>query len=459
MTTHGTPGASAEPVSWIGTQVRRLVDFRVGEGQVLLLSFLYFMLVLFSYYIIRPIRDALATESGVENVAWLFTGTLTVMLLAQPLFGALVKKLPRRTFIAVTYRFFMLNLLIFFALIRWLPADTAIWVGRAFYVWSAVFNLFVVSVFWMLMADVFAREQGKRLFGPIAVGGTLGAIAGSLVTATLSQLMPPVYLLLVSLVLLELAVQATFAIQRRRVTRDDADTTMATPDVPPEQAIGGSVMAGFWHVVRSPYLLGIVGFMMLFTILSTFLYVHQVDIAARYFSDRAARTAFFGSVDLAVNVLTLLIQLFLTSRIMRYLGISIALALLPALSVIGFAALAISPTIWVFVAFYVIRRAGNFAIARPTREVLFTIVPREDKYKSKAFIDTAVYRFGDQVGVWTDRGLRALGLSMSGIALVGVPLAVLWAAIAWWLGRKQARLVREHGVATTAQVKPAVASP
>ncbi len=458
MSTSDTPRAETQPTTRIGGLLRRIVDVREGEERVLLLSFSYFMLVLFSYYIIRPIRDVMGTESGIENLAWLFTGTLIAMLLAQPLFGGLVKKLPRRRFIAVAYRFFAINLLIFFVLMRLLPAGSEVWVGRVFYIWTAVFNLFVVSVFWALMADVFARDQGKRLFGLIAVGGTVGAIAGSLVTATLSRLVDPVSLLLISAVLLEFAVWCTFAIQRTKLTRDDAETTIASPDVPPEHAIGGSVWAGLTHVLRSPYLMGIVGFMMLFTILSTFLYYHQVDIADRYFADRGARTSFFSSVDLAVNALTLVIQLFLTGRIMKYLGVSVALAFLPVMSVIGFAALAVSPTIFVLVAFYVVRRAGNFAIARPSREVLFTIIPREDKYKAKSFIDTAVYRAGDQVGAWSYTGLSVgLGLTMGGIAMVAVPLAVIWTVIAIWLGRRQARMV-DAKLAARASPRAAVAT-
>jgi len=453
------PAAESGSTTRIGGLMRRVVDVRKGEETVLLLSFSYFMLVLFSYYIIRPIRDVMGTESGIENLAWLFTGTLVAMLVAQPMFGGLVKKLPRRRFIAVAYRFFAINLLLFFLLMRWLPAGSEIWVGRVFYIWTAVFNLFVVSVFWALMADVFARDQGKRLFGLIAVGGTVGAIAGSLVTAVLSRVVDPVSLLLVSAVLLEFAVWCTFAIQRTKLTRDDAETTIASPDVPPERAIGGSVWAGLTHVMRSPYLLGIVGFMLLFTILSTFLYYHQVDIADRYFADRGARTSFFSSVDLAVNVLTLLTQLFLTGRIMKYLGVSVALAFLPVMSVLGFAALAVSPTIFVLVAFYVIRRAGNFAIARPSREVLFTIIPREDKYKAKSFIDTAVYRAGDQVGAWSYTGLSVgLGLTMGGIAVVAIPLAVTWAAIAIWLGRRQAKMAGDQAASARAAARPAVAT-
>src|SRR5690606_6901087 len=225
-----------------------------------------------------------------------------------------------------------------------------------------------------------------------------------------------------------------------------------------ERTIGGSSWAGVTHVLRSPYLLGICLYMLLFTIGSTVLYIAQADIINRHFTDTDQRTAFFASLDLAVNILTLVTQAFLTGRILRWLGVAITLSLLPALSVLGFLALGIVPTLTVFVVFQVLRRAGNYAVARPTREVLFTVVPREEKYKAKSFIDTFVYRVGDQVGAWSYAALLALGLSLSAISFTAVPISAAWLAISLWLGRRNAAMrdARETPVAAQA---PAPANP
>jgi len=412
--------------------LRRVVDVRPEEVKALAWAWLYIFSVLSSYYIIRPIRDEMGVAGGVENLPWLFTGTLTGMIALNPPFAALVAKLPRVSFISVTYRFFMANLLIFFLLLKAATPEMNIWVGRIFFIWTSVFNLFVVSIFWALMVDVFNSEQGKRLFGFISAGATLGGIMGSSVTATLAQHVGPIYLLFGSTALLEAAV---FSV--RRLSRM-AEALRLRPTARGEESpIGGKVLSGLTHAFKSPYLLSVCVYVMLFTITSTFLYFQQAVIAKGGFADRAARTVFFAQVDLLVNVLTLGIQLFLTSRILRALGVALTLAVLPVLSVLGFFALGLAPTITVLVVVQVLRRAGNFALARPTREILFTVVPREDKYKAKSFIDTVIYRAGDQVGAWSYGLLSFLGLGMTGIAFVAVPISVAWLGNGFWLGRKQ----------------------
>jgi len=402
-----------------------LIRFEVKphERRALGWSLLYVFAVLSAYYVLRPIRDAMGVQGGVENLPWLFTGTLVAMIALNPPFALLVKRLPRTRFIAWTYRFFALNLLLF-ALV---PHDN-VWVGRAFFIWLSVFNLFVVSVFWALMVDVFDSEQGKRLFGFIAAGATLGAIAGSTITVSLVKAVGTTTLFFASIVLLEIAVLAA-----RRLpvtTRTEAE----------EAPIGGGVLAGISHTFRSPYLLNVCLFMVLFTLTATFLYFQQAAIARDYFADRASRTAFFAQVDLLVNVLTLAIQIFFTARILKRFGVAFTLGILPMLSIVGFAALALAPTIAVLVVLQVVRRAGNFALARPTRELLYTVLPREDKYKAKSFIDTVVYRAGDQIGSWSYLLLSSFGLGIAGIALAAVPLSAAWLGSAVWLGRRQARL-------------------
>ncbi|MBI4442955.1 MAG: MFS transporter [Acidobacteria bacterium] len=432
--------------------LRRIIEVEPEEVRALGWSWLYFFSVLSSYYVIRPIRDEMGVAGGVSNLPWLFTGTLIGMMLANPPFAALVARLPRVQFVSATYRFFMANLLLFFLLLQATAGEQNIWVGRVFYIWTAIFNLFVVSVFWAFMADVFTRDQGKRLFGFIAAGGTIGGIAGSTITTTLVGYLGATYLLLVSVALLEVAV---FSVRRLSRLSD----TLRVKGGLPEQApvIGGGVLAGISHAVKSPYLLNISLYMLLFTILSTFLYFQMADIVDQTITDRAARTAFFGRVDLLVNLLTLGIQLFLTGRTLKALGVALTLTLLPALSAIGFFTLGLLPTIAAVVAFQVLRRAGNFAIARPTREVLFTVLPREDRYKSKSFIDTFVYRAGDQIGAWSWALMGLFSLGISGISFVAVPISLVWLLNGFWLGRKQEKLALGIAAETVSTKAPQAA--
>src|SRR5688500_10145087 len=399
------------------------------ERRALGWSLLYVFAVLSAYYVLRPIRDEMGVQGGVDNLPWLFTGTLLGMIALNPLFAVLVKRLPRVRFISYSYRFFSLNLVVFAGGLALADPAQNVWLGRAFFIWLSVFNLFVVSVFWALMVDVFDSDQGKRLFAYIAAGATLGAIAGSTITASLVRELGPTTLFFASVLLLEVAVLAV----RRLAPKRQAE---------PEAPIGGSVLAGISHTLRSPYLLNVCLFLLLFTVTSTFLYFQQATIARDHFPDRASRTAFFAQVDLLVNALTLAVQLFFTARILRRFGVALTLGILPLFTLLGFAALAAAPVVAVLVAFQVLRRAANFVPARPTRELLYTVVAREDKYKAKSFIDTVVYRAGDQVGSWSYLLLSAMGLGIAGVAIVAVPLSALWLLNSVWLGRRQARLAR-----------------
>jgi AAA family ATP:ADP antiporter len=423
--------------------LRPVIDMKPGEGRALAWSWLYFFSILSAYYVIRPIRDEIGAAGGIENLPWLFTGTLIGMLIVNPPYAALVAWLPPIRFISWTYRFFMANLVIFLILLETTAGSANAWVGRAFYIWGAIFNLFVVSVFWGFLADVFNSEQSRRLFGFIAAGGTIGGIVGSSLTSALAQHLGPSRLLLVSAMLLEVAV---FSVRHlAKISRSLRERSGAHGD---DAAVGGGVLSGFEHALRSPYLLNITFYMLLFTILSTFLYFQQADIAKKAFSDRAARTVFFANIDLAVNVLTLFIQLLLTGRIIHRLGVALTLTLLPALSAVGFVVVGLAPTLWPIVTFQVLRRAGNFGVARPTRETCFTVLPREDKYKAKSFIDTFVYRAGDQLGAWTYGGLALLGLGLAGISLAAVPISIVWLVNGLWLGRRNEVLARDPGLRT-----------
>lgn len=428
--------------------VRNAVDARPGEGAALVWSCAYYFFVLCAYYVLRPIRDEMGAAGGVDNLAWLFTGTLGAMLLVQPFYGGLVAKLPRRRFVPLTYRFFIANLVVFFVLLKMADASQSVWIGRVFFIWTSVFNLFVVSVFWSFMADIFRPGQGKRLFGIVAVGGTVGAVLGSTITTALAKPLGSINLLLVSALILELAARASRALDEREPLLRAADAASDASTSPSrtvaadakgnaDTVIGGGVLDGVKHVLKSPYLIGIAVLMLCFTIASTFLYFQQVDIVAQAFADdRDARTSTFGLIDLAVNVLTLVTQLFLTGRVVKWFGVGVTLAFLPVVTLIGFAVLGVSPVLPVLIGFLVIRRAGNFAIQRPAREALYTVLPRGDKYKAKNFNDTFVYRLGDQMGAWSYTWMGVFGLGLSGLAFSMVPLSAAWLALALWLGRR-----------------------
>jgi AAA family ATP:ADP antiporter len=428
-------------MSAAGRLLRRVVAVRDGEVAAVLWSCAFFFFVLSSYYVLRPIRDEMGVAGGVRNLAWLFSATLGAMLLAHPLFTALVAHLPRRRFVPLVYRFFILNLLAFFVVFRAVDPAQVVWVGRVFFVWTSVFNLFVVSVFWSLMADVYRPAQGQRLFGLIAVGGTLGSILGASITSGLAHVLSATGLLLASAVLLELAARSADALDRQQeAVRAASDE--AAPDRRPasEDVIGGGVLEGIRRVLRSPYLLGIALFMLLYTITSTFLYFQQAAVVSTALADRAARTRLFANVDLAVNVLTLLTQLFVTGVALRWLGLAIGLAVVPVLTLVGFSIVAVAPVLGVIVVFQVLRRAGHFGVERPAREVLYTVLPRVEKYKAKNFNDTFVYRLGDQVGAWSYTAIGALGVGLSGLAATMLPLSVVWVVLGLWLGTRQARL-------------------
>jgi AAA family ATP:ADP antiporter len=417
-------------------RLQRLVDVRPHEVAAVAWSWLFFFAVLSAYYVIRPIRDEMGVAGGVNNLPWLFAGSLTGMLVANPPFAYLVARMPRARFVSWGYRVFALNLLVFFVLLRATSGDAALWVGRAFFVWTSIFNMFVVSIFWSVMADVFSPAQSTRLFGFIGAGGTIGGIAGAALTSWLVGSLGAANLLLVSAVLLEVAALAA----RRLFALPRPATADAAVSESLETAIGGSVWDGMRRSLTNPYLLNVTLNMLFFTLLTTFLYFQQATIVDAALTDRTARTRFFANIDLAVNSTELVTQMFASGRIVRALGVPLALALLPALSIPGFVWLALSPTIPVLMAFQVFRRSMNYSLARPTREMLFTVVPRADRYKAKTFIDTVVYRVGDQIGAWAFAPLAAAGAGIGAVSTVAVAIAIVSVANAVWLGRKMERL-------------------
>ena len=439
--------APPQPDSAFHRFLSKIIDVRPSEVPALAWSWLYIFSLLSSYYIMRPIRDQMGVAGGVNNLQWLFTGTLIGMLVLNLPFSWLVQTFPREKFIAISYRFFAANILLFALALYAATPEQTIWVGRIFFIWTSIFNLFVVSIFWQMIVDVFTSEQGKRLFGFIAAGATLGAISGSAFTVSTVEHMAPTYLMIGAAVMLEVAV---FCV--RRLSGLSSSLSERPVAEQSEAPIGGTLLSGFRDALSSGYLLNVSLFLLLYAVTSTFLYFQQAAVVSHSFESRAAQTAFFASVDLGVNVLTLAVQLFLTGRILKRFGVGTTLSMLPVFSVIGFGAVALIPTLASVVGFQLIRRAGNFAIARPTREVLFTVLPREDRYKAKSFIDTAVYLLGDQLGAWSFALLTTLGLGLTQVSVVAAAVSGCWLANSWWLGRRQEVLARQQ------EAKPEAAS-
>jgi AAA family ATP:ADP antiporter len=449
-----------------------------GEGRPFVLSAAYFFFVLFSYYLLRPVRDTMGIRGDIDRLPWLWTCTTLATLLVAPLFAWIVSRVPRRRFVPWLYRFFALNLLAFWALITFTPAGPKnVNAGYVFFVWLSVFNLLSTSVFWGFMADAFAQAQGKRLFGPIGVGGTLGAILGGIIPATLSARIGPVNLMLVSAVTLEAVAQCVIRLCREMGPRFNTQEPALIKCPSCRYLLSGSpatdglvrcpecgtlapmmsrrsrepnrnVWAGFVLIARSPYLQTMVVYMLLFTMTSTFLYLEQLKVVQAQVVDEARRTTLFAWIDVVVNVLTLATQLFLTGRVLSRFGVLAGLLLLPVLTLMGFAALWRWELLGVLVGFQIVRRAMHYAVDRPTREVLYTVLGPDEKYKSKSFIDTFVYRTGDLVGAWAKALADRNAVAIGGL---GVAAAGVWCLAATLLGALNRRAAMSPASASPAQ--------
>jgi AAA family ATP:ADP antiporter len=419
--------------------LQRFFNVRGGELAPILTAGLYFFCVLTSLQVLRPARDAIGMEGGLDSIRWLFIGTALVTLAVNPAFGWLVSRFRRLVFITATYSFFALSLVGFYALIALAPDAVGDVSGRVFYVWFSVFNLFSTMVFWALMADRFTLEQSKRIFGIIAVGGTLGAIFGPWLASQLAGPLGTAAMLLVAAAFLGLAVVAAWLVAWLQ-----PEVAKGNPKSVDRVVIGGGAWGGVGAVFRSPYLLGISSYVLLMTVIGTFLYFTRLAMVAAAADETDARTAIFANIDLLTQIVTLLLQMIVTGHIMKRFGVSVALLLLPIVVSFGFVGLAMAASFAVLILFEASFRAVQRAITRPARETLFTVVTREEKYKSKAFTDTFVYRGGDVVGAWTEGGLRALGLGLVGLASVAIPLAFVWAGLGLWLGRQQTRLTQSR---------------
>jgi len=410
----------------------RFASILPAERTAVLWAFLYFFSILCGYYILRPLRDEMGIVGGVKNLPWQFTATFVVMLLAVPFYSAVVARFPRRTIIPVVYRFCALNLLGFLLLDR--VGVSEVWVARVFFVWVSVFNLFVVSIFWSFMVDTFRAEQGKRLFGAIAAGGSIGAIAGPTIATLLVKPFGRAGLYVAAALLLEAAV---FCV-RRLVGWAEAHESGGVGQAP-DRAVGGGVLAGFRLALASPYLLAIAGMMLAYTITSTVIYADQARIVSATIQDSSLRTALFARIDLWVNVVALVAQSVATGWVLTALGLGVALCVLPVLTAGGFLGLGLVPGLATLVAVQIARRGIQYGLERPSREVLFTVVSTEEKYKAKAFIDTVVFRGGDAAAIWAYDAVRSIGPPASVVTAAMLVVCAGWIGVALFAARR-------HGV-------------
>jgi len=395
-------------------------------------AFVYFFCLLCGYSILRPVRDEMAIEGGLQHLPWMMTATFVTMLAATPLFGWLAARCSRYRLLLTVYAFFITNLWAFYALMTsHLHPE---WVARGFFVWLSVFNLFIVSVFWSFMADLFTPEQGARLFGVIAAGGSSGALLGPLLTTGLMFIFPVPVLMLASSVFMLACIGCVYRLERWGRTQTIHHRQQQG------EPLRGSFLAGVRLTFSSPYLLGICGYLTLLTMTATFLYLEQTRLVSEYLDQPEARTRLFSSLDFTTNVLTWLTQFFITKRVISRFGLVAPLLFLPVVSLVGFVGIAVWPTLVFYVIFSVLRRVGEYALSKPAREVLFTVVSREEKYKAKNFIDTAISRGGDASTAWLVTAVKALGATTAHIAWALVPLMGVWAWLATVLACEEKRI-------------------
>jgi len=410
----------------------KFIDIKREEWPAFAWSFLYFFFLLCAYYVLRPVRDEMGIQGGIKNLPWLFTGTFVGMLIVTPLFGWVSSRWPRRTFLPLVYVFFIANLLAFYAAMQASTLDKTT-IAAAFFIWLSVFNYFVVSVFWSFMTDVFDSDSAKRLFGAIAAGGSMGAMVGPIITAALVKQAGVANLLLIASLLMSAAVVCVIGLGRWAARRGASDPGHEHDEEP----LGGGILDGIKLAFASPYLLTICGYVALLQLLGNYFYLEQLRVMAESIPSSAERTQLFAHLDLAVNTLTLVSQVFITSALVRRVGLIFCLILLPALAVFTLGITGLMPTLALISIATVIRRASEFAIGKPAREILFTVVSREERYKAKNVIDTVVSRGSDLVSTWGHAGLRSLGMSTAQMAFSAIPLCIFMIGAGVYLGRSQ----------------------
>jgi ATP:ADP antiporter, AAA family len=415
----------------LGTLLGKAARIEPKEVTAVVTAFLLFFCVLGGYFAVRPVRETVGTILGEDRVADLYGWTWVASLAIVPIYGALCARFRRSAFLPWIYALVAVSLVVVsFALGS---TESPIAVGQFFYVWISVLNLFIVSVFWSFLLELFDAEQTKRLFGVIAAGGTTGALVGPLITDLTVESIGNSGVLLVGAGFFFVAIVCQRALLRLAPTFAGASGIKGD-----ERPMGGNPFAGFSLVLKSPYLLGIMLFVILLASVNTLLYFEQLRLVKETFPDEESRTQVFARLDYIVQGLTVLFQLLVTGRMASRLGVTALLTIVPLLMVAGFMGLAATGTFAVLAVVFVLRRVGEYAFIRPGREMLFSRVDTETKYKAKNLIDVPVYRGGDFLAAQVQTALKAGGMSFAGVALLGAALAAAWAANGWWLGRRQA---------------------
>jgi AAA family ATP:ADP antiporter len=409
--------------------LHRIAGVEHNEIAVVLTAFLYFFLLMTSYFILRPLRDTMGTVYGVAHLQELFTGTFLLSLIVAPVFAGFASRIRLASFLPWVYGFIAITLIVFYFLFRTVAKDR--WIAAAFYVWVSTFNLLTISVFWSLMADIFSSVQAKRLFGFIAAGGTVGTICAPAFTLLVVGALGANNLLPISaagFVATAFLVRMMETQKRRLIAADGR-----AQKTPLDHRLGGNPFDGFTLLFKSRYLLMIALFLLLMVWISTVVYFQLGDLISKDFITREARTRAYAGIDLATNSIAVIIQLFGTGRFIRRFGVTTGLLLNPLIMVVAFIAVALSPAFIVLASIQVVRRSAEYAIAKPSRDMLFTAVDQEAKYKAKNVIETVVYRFGDLTSSWISAAVLPYGVA--GLAILGIVISAAWFPIAYLLGR------------------------
>ena len=399
------------------------------EVKAVIFSFLFVVVLMSAYYILRPVRDAMASDWTDSEVSWLWTLNFFISTAIVALYGVMVSKFRFRLLVPTMYGIFAISFIIFYALGSVFEDRTVI--DKSFYVWVSVFSLFHISVFWTFMSELFSKEQSGRLFGIIAVGASVGGLIGPSITAFFSVSLGIDNLMLIASMMLFIPIPIIFYLQSLKAKELNNEAL----DIPiSNQSIGGNPLAGFKIFFSNPYLLSIGLFIFLYTGISSFVYFELKNLLSDF--SRPERSVIWAQMDLAVNILAISTGLFATSRIVTKFGMPVTIAMVPIMICIGLLVLAISPLLGVVVVLQVIRRAGNYAVTRPAREMLFTLVNQETRFKAKPVIDIVAYRGGDMLTAWLFTGLtQGLGLGLAAVAAVGAGIASLWALVGIYLGK------------------------
>jgi AAA family ATP:ADP antiporter len=420
--------------SAISRLVKAATKIEPNEMTATLLSFLFVFVLMTAYFILRPVRDALSSDWTDEQLSWLWTSTFVFSLIAVSIYGAVISRVRFRTIVPSVYTFFAVTFIGFYVAGSMLGDNDL--VNRAYYVWLSVFSLYHLSVFWTFMSGLYNKEQAKRLFSIIAMGASAGAIVGPSIPTFFADNIGTLNLLLIAAFLLLIPIPLIWKLEQLRGSQLGNEDISA--DLSGDQKLAGNPFSGFSNFVSNPYLLAIGLFILLYVVMNTFIYFELRKMMGDF--DREVRTQIWGGIDLAVNSLALVTALFATGRLATRVGMSATLALIPLLMVGGWLVVALSPVLAVLVGLQVTRRAGNYAITRPGREMLFTAVDADTRFKAKPVIDIVVYRGGDVLTAWVYTALTAtLGLGLAGIAAVAAGVAAVWAAAGIFLGRAYER--------------------